>query len=381
MNNHQLLNLSLAACIALQVPASAAAPFALSQCHLQSKPGPTVHATMSFDLAVPAEFQADEWVVYAPTLPSLSRQTAGRSKFSTKDKLIPAQEVREHSPLQRPVQVIHVQNAGSKYPRNLRVQADYWATLQSCKLAPGKADKPVVDLSATERQQNLLETFSLDYTSVPVQRWLKEHKLRKSAQETDVEFAWRLFETMRKTYQYNWSRTLDRRASRTVATDATDCGGLSYLFCAALRANGIPARVLIGRNAKSTPGMEDGSGFFNCHVKSEFFAKQVGWIPVDLSRAISDPKADAMRYFGTDPGNFITLHENPDLILDSFHSGLKRIRSMQDFRFWIKGKGLYRPPQRRIEWKVENYQQVSSSSNKLEHFTNVTNLETAQENR
>jgi len=312
-----------------------------------------VHAKMSFDLVVPPDFEVDDWVVYTPVAPSLSRQSDSRSTFSTRDRSVSAQVVKERSPLQRPVQVIRVQHAGKKYGRALPVQADFWMVLHTSKLVPGKAEKPVADLPPGEKKQNLLPTFSLDYNSEPVQSWLTKHKLKKTAAESDIEFAWRLFETLKEKYGYNWSPTLDRRASKTVAIDATDCGGLSYLYCSALRANGIPARVLIGRNAKSTKGIEDGSGYFNCHVKSEFFAKGIGWIPVDVSRAISYPDADPMRYFGTDPGNFITLHENPDMILDSFHSGLKRIRSMQDFRYWIKGNGLYRPPQRRIEWTVE----------------------------
>jgi transglutaminase-like putative cysteine protease len=352
MNHRQFLILSLVTCISMPLPALAAAPFPLSQCHLESKPAVTVHATMGFDLRVAPEFEATEWVIYAPILPSLSRQIGARSSFSTKDKSISAQTLRERSPLQRPVQVIHVKNAVN-YTRELPVQAEYWTQLHSCKLTPGKAAKPVADLTPAEENRNLLETFSLDYKKAPVQSWLTKNNLRKTAAESDIEFAWRVFETIKQNYKYNWSPTLDRRVSKTVAIDATDCGGLSYLFCAALRANGIPARVLIGRNAKSTEGVEDGSGYFNCHVKSEFFAKNIGWIPVDMSRSVSHPDADPMRYFGTDPGNFITLHENPDLILDSFHSGLKRIRSMQDFRYWIKGNGLYKTPQRRIEWKVE----------------------------
>jgi hypothetical protein len=66
-----------------------------------------------------------------------------------------------------------------------------------------------------------------------------------------------------------------------------------------------------------------------CHVKSEFYATNIGWIPVEMSAATEDKLSNPARYFGVDAGNFLTLHVDPDLVIDSLWFGVRR-RSVTD---------------------------------------------------
>jgi transglutaminase-like putative cysteine protease len=55
-----------------------------------------------------------------------------------------------------------------------------------------------------------------------------------------------------------------------------ECGDFSALFCALCRADGIPARPVVGRVADDYPN--DSS---DCHVWAEFLLPGYGWVPVD----------------------------------------------------------------------------------------------------
>jgi hypothetical protein len=42
----------------------------------------------------------------------------------------------------------------------------------------------------------------------------------------------------------------------------------------------------------------------------------VGWVPVDISSIVEKKGAHPLVYFGSDKGDFLTLHVDPDMILD-----------------------------------------------------------------
>ena len=68
-----------------------------------------------------------------------------------------------------------------------------------------------------------------------------------------------------------------------------ECGDYSTLFCALLRAVGVPARPVVGWLAETGRSL---------HVWAEFFLPNYGWIPVDPSW---DDGNDPWKYFGTVP--------------------------------------------------------------------------------
>ncbi len=53
-------------------------------------------------------------------------------------------------------------------------------------------------------------------------------------------------------------------------------------------------------------------------MKAEFFTEGVGWVPADLSSAVlHDRSAERLRYFGDDPGGFVTLRLDTGLAFDT----------------------------------------------------------------
>jgi len=105
-----------------------------------------------------------------------------------------------------------------------------------------------------------------------------------------------------------------------------DCGGFAALFVSIMRANGIPARTLVGRWA--------GSGQ-QTHVKAEFWAKDTGWVPVDLTSAFKQED----RFFGNDYGDFITFHTDNDLVVDSVYWGPAEFWGAQGWLYWLTADG------------------------------------------
>jgi transglutaminase-like putative cysteine protease len=131
---------------------------------------------------------------------------------------------------------------------------------------------------------------------------------------------------------------------------------LTALYVAALRANGIPARQLVGRWAQSAKKNEMlyGKPWQQEHIKSEFYAGGIGWVPVDVSVAVDyDKKPGSLKHFGDDPGNFLTFHFDADLMLDVPVVGKKPIRFMQEPAYFFEGRGSLEGAVIQSDWVVE----------------------------
>jgi transglutaminase-like putative cysteine protease len=149
---------------------------------------------------------------------------------------------------------------------------------------------------------------------------------------------------------------MDRLASSVCKSSGSDCGGLSALFCAVMRASGVPARALVGRWARSDDPAETlgGEPYHQWHVKGEFFAKGIGWVPVDLaSGVLHDKSAEGLRFFGDDAGDFLTFHLDTDLDVDTIHFGRKTVQNLQTPAYWVTGKGSADKPIVTEEWQVK----------------------------
>ena len=134
---------------------------------------------------------------------------------------------------------------------------------------------------------------------------------------------------------------------------------MAAMFVTALRARGIPARALAGRWAKSAkPADKIGAiPYYQEHVKAEFYAQGVGWVPVDLSSAVlHDRSPGKLTFFGNDCGDFLTLHLDNDLTLDSLYFGVHVMPWMQDAAYWVTGAGNLNHAVIRKSWSVTNGQ-------------------------
>jgi transglutaminase-like putative cysteine protease len=245
----------------------------------------------------------------------------------------------ELSPEKRLLMLTRVFAIQSPQYRELNLKTVYMLNLYTKSLVEGPA-KPEPDLSSDDSSRYLAGTKTLDIKSPAFQQWLSQYKLRRYMNESDLEFAWRAYLEIRRQGSYFFDPKQDRRISMTCTDAKTDCGGLSSLFAGTMRANLIPARLLVGRWLKED-GKSDGEspGLGQVHVKSEFFAHGIGWVPVDMSLAVSEKTADPLKFFGKFDGNFVTLHIDPDLVLDSIYFGTSEIPWMQSPLYWVTGGG------------------------------------------
>ena len=122
-----------------------------------------------------------------------------------------------------------------------------------------------------------------------------------------------------------------------------------------LRSQGIPARTLAGRWAVSEKP-DDKIGkleYHQEHVKAEFFAQGVGWVPADLSSAVLHDKTEArLKHFGNDRGDFLTFHFDNDLAVDTVQYGVRTIPLMQKGCYWVRGSGSLENAVIREKWIV-----------------------------
>ena len=190
----------------------------------------------------------------------------------------------------------------------------------------------------------------MDFQSPPFQHWLDDTDLHRSASERDLDFGFRVYQTIRKRYHYHYDPKQDRSASKICLTDQSDCSGLSYLFVSAMRANGVPARSLAGRLAKSALTTLD---YGQCHVRSEFYADGIGWVPVDMSFGVGSSDRNAGLYFGNDPGDLLVIHRDTDLVLDPKPFGPASLYSMQTPVHYLWGSGSFSGSKDTETWQVE----------------------------
>lgn len=320
---------------------------------LHSAKAKTIRARFDFEIHTP-HLTADEWVVFAAQIPSLVRQGDVRTTFH------PTADVfQERSPRERTLFRARVPATDESLRHAFHGRIEYAATLYSRQLAKrtaGEGDRKVRPPSDAERELSLRSTPTLDFESAAFTRWLKENRLHRRRRESELDFGRRVFLQVTRSLRYEYTEKMDRLASHLCEADSADCGGMCVLFVAALRANGIPARLLAGRWAKSSvPDAQlNGVAYNQQHVKAEFYVDDLGWVPVDLSSAVlHDKTPEGLQYFGHDRGDFLVVHVDPDFVVDTIHFGEKQTTFMQGFNYWVTGRGKLDEKSLKMKWTVE----------------------------
>jgi hypothetical protein len=296
--------------------------------------------------------EAQEWLVHAARLPELSGQVDLRSALPPRGRI-----GRELSELGRPILLATMPVDNLKRRHELEIRVSYEATLLGRKLVerkPGEALAPIAGLDARSRRLALTDASPFDFRSQPFQEWLADHKLRRSPNEDEIEFARRVFLELKKGSKFGANEKADWLASHLCSAPKTDAGGLAIVYVSALRAGGVPARVLAGRRAEPS-GLEPLSKkpYDVIHCRAEFFAQGVGWIPADVADAVlRDKSPEGLRYFGQDEADFVTLHVDTDLVFDTYF-GRKTVPWLQNPTFWVTGSGTFDGQKTSVDWKVQ----------------------------
>ena len=56
-------------------------------------------------------------------------------------------------------------------------------------------------------------------------------------------------------------------------------------------------------------------------------------------RGEQNRSAEKLRYFGDDPGDFVTLHLDTDIVFDTRYFGRKTYTLLQRPSYWVRGSG------------------------------------------
>ncbi|EDY18208.1 transglutaminase domain protein [Chthoniobacter flavus Ellin428] len=297
---------------------------------LEEKPARHIHATLSTDIALP-NGQVDEWYLYAPEFPNLPSQREMKTTFEPAGQI-----VRDESALKRPLFLTRLTDHrkevrtvltidGTLYSRQLRV------------LGAGQTVPVVKELLPEQAQYFTRVSPTSDIETAAFRNWVQRNGLTRAASESELVFAHRVFAFIVHHNTYQWP-TENHTATQVCTTGKSDCGGLSALFTGVMRANGIPTRLLGGRWASSQkPGNKTGD-YGNWHVKAEFFAHGVGWVPVDGASALSDPDGENT-FFGHDHGDHVAFVMDEDMVVNSFVSGPQKVPLIQGVLYWWRGRG------------------------------------------
>lgn len=231
-------------------------------------------------------------------------------------------------------------NASQQTRHTVDFGMEYEFDLYARKLVPGKHDNTVKELDKLSRNAYLRATKTIDWDSVEFQIWLKKTPgMIINGSQKDIIFAYNAYKYLTNKGVYTTDKFLSARA--VCKTLVTDCGGFATLFTAIMRANGIPARTLAGWWALSGD---------QTHCKAEFWAKGIGWVPVDITSGFKNPD----NFFGRDYGNFITIHTDNDLVIDTIYWGEKEFWGDQGWLYWVTAKdGNVSGNTFRSTWAVE----------------------------
>ena len=96
-----------------------------------------------------------------------------------------------------------------------------------------------------------------------------------------------------------------------------NCTDFHAIFIGYARAMGIPARFAIGFPLPAERGAGKIAGY---HCWAEFYAKGIGWVPVDASEAAKNP-AKREYFFGAHDENRVELSKGRDVVLTPKQQG------------------------------------------------------------
>lgn len=187
-----------------------------------------------------------------------------------------------------------------------------------------------------EHRQDLLHVAAgpAEATTGEVERWLKpdrlvplDEQIRAWAREvvdaahakTDLEMARAIYNHVVATVKYDKSGKGWGRGDIYYACENRrgNCTDFHAIFIGYARALGIPARFAIGFPLPADRGSGQIAGY---HCWAEFYAKGIGWIPVDASEAAKDPSRREY-FFGAHDENRVEFTRGRDLVLNPPQAG------------------------------------------------------------
>jgi transglutaminase-like putative cysteine protease len=151
-----------------------------------------------------------------------------------------------------------------------------------------------------------------------IRRWARE-VVDAAGAKTDLEMARAIYNHVVATVKYDKSGKGWGNGDIYYACDARrgNCTDFHAIFIGYARAVGIPARFAIGFPLPADRGAGKIAGY---HCWAEFYAKGIGWVPVDASEAAKNP-ARREYFFGAHDENRVEFSTGRDVVLTPRQQG------------------------------------------------------------
>jgi transglutaminase-like putative cysteine protease len=144
-------------------------------------------------------------------------------------------------------------------------------------------------------------------------RGMAREVVEKANAHTDLEMARAIYNHVVATVKYDKTGKGWGRGDIYYACEARrgNCTDFHAIFIGFARALGIPARFSIGLPLPAARGQGKIAGY---HCWAEFYAKGIGWVPIDASEAAKNPSKREY-FFGAHDENRLEFTRGRDLIL------------------------------------------------------------------
>ncbi len=140
-----------------------------------------------------------------------------------------------------------------------------------------------------------------------------------------LDYAKKCYEYVASNYQYLNPNTGIHPLADILKNGGGDCGNLTSIYVSLLRYKNIPSRHIITIRPNGT-----------YHVWSDFLLEKYGWIPVDVTEKLNNPKGD---YFGYCAGDGIVMSKDLYFPIDLEENKIEYWSMMQTFLYWYWGTG------------------------------------------
>lgn len=151
-----------------------------------------------------------------------------------------------------------------------------------------------------------------------IRKWARE-VVEAAHAHTDLEMGRAIYNHVVATVKYDKSGKGWGRGDIYYACSARrgNCTDFHAIFIGYCRALGIPARFAIGFPLPAERGKGKIAGY---HCWAEFYAKGIGWIPIDASEAAKNP-SERQYFFGHHDENRIEFTKGRDVVLTPKQKG------------------------------------------------------------
>ena len=159
-----------------------------------------------------------------------------------------------------------------------RTQIRVLRTVEGDRYEPHIVDGKATTIATPDEKliKQLTGIFShCDYNEPAFDNWMKTASLARRPGESALDFAWRVYEWMRKNIRYDATLPYPKGALDVARHGYGECGRQFELYSTILRANNVPVKGYYGTHPSKQIKQ------LNTHVWGEFYAEGTGWVPID----------------------------------------------------------------------------------------------------